>query len=131
MLDHVDIYSGVAGPQTFGPGSGPRVEPRPNIGSGDALGEVISSNWIYVPQGYVSGTSLSAMDTYTGQSFSSLGLTPGTYTYTWSSDFLTVQIGPTSVPEPSAAILAGIGAVSVVAGVLVRKRREQRRPAAA
>jgi hypothetical protein len=37
----------------------------------------------------------------------------------------------TAVPEPSAAILAGLAAVSVVACVLVRKRREQRRRAAA
>jgi hypothetical protein len=36
----------------------------------------------------------------------------------------------TAVPEPSAALLAGLGAVSLVACALVRKRREQRRAAA-
>jgi hypothetical protein len=35
-----------------------------------------------------------------------------------------------AVPEPSSALIAGIGAGALIACVLVRKRREQRRPAA-
>ena len=61
--------------------------------------------------------------TFAGQTFASLGLTPGTYTWTWgddpavagftpdNSDSFTLQIGP--IPEPTTAIvwttLAGVG----------------------
>jgi hypothetical protein len=100
-------------------------------GSGDQFGA--DGQTILVPDGYVSGHTLNATDTYLGQTFATLGLTPGTYKWTWGTgshaDFLTLQIG--AVPEPSTAILAVIGAGSVIAFGLVRKRRAQRRQAAA
>jgi hypothetical protein len=42
---------------------------------------------------------MSGSSTFSGQTLASMGLTPGTYQYTWSSDSLTVKIG--TVPEPS------------------------------
>jgi hypothetical protein len=92
---------------------------------------------LFVPTGYVSGTALSATDTYSGQTFVSLGLTPGTYTWTWgtgaNADSFKVQIGPaaTAVPEPSTAILAVFEAVAFVTYGWSRHRRHQRRQAAA
>ena len=66
-----------------------------------------------MPQYYVSGSVLSASDTWSGQTFASLGLTPGTYTWTWGSgadaDFFTMNIEGSAVPEPSSLLLASSG----------------------
>jgi hypothetical protein len=62
--------------------------------------------------------------------FNTLGLTPGTYTYTWGTgpdQSLTVQIGSAAVPEPSTAILAAIGAVAFGTCGWFHHRRHQRR----
>lgn len=57
---------------------------------------------IYVSPGYVSGDPIDGASTWTGESFSSLGLVPGTYVYSWGSgadaDSLTVAIGQ-AAPE--------------------------------
>jgi hypothetical protein len=74
-----------------------------------------------LPNGYVSGSPLSATSTYTSQTFASLGLTPGTYTWTWGSgptaDSFTVQIG--AVPEPTSSLLV---CLSLVFAALQRRR---------
>jgi PEP-CTERM motif len=68
---------------------------------------------------YTSGTSLSGTDTFDSTSLALLGLTDGTYTYTWGTgnhaDSLTINIG--AVPEPStwAMMILGFAAVSFVA----------------
>jgi hypothetical protein len=83
-------------------------------------------HFIYVPAGYVSGTQLSDTDTFNGATFASLGITSGTYTYTWGSgptaDTATVMT-IASVPEPStwAAILGGFG----ILGAVQRFRRQR------
>ena len=41
-------------------------------------------NAVTVPIGYTSGF-LSGTSTYVGKTFATLGITPGTYTYTWGS----------------------------------------------
>jgi hypothetical protein len=127
-----DVYGGFIGPLAFGPGGGQ----DPTSGSGDSVGMIAGDGELVVPSSYVSGTRLSATDTYSNQTFSSLGLTPGTYTWTWgtgaNADSVTVQIVAASVvPEPSTAVLAVIGAGSVIARVLVRPSWSQRRQAAA
>jgi hypothetical protein len=48
----------------------------------------------------------------------------------WASAFPQFSLIATAVPEPPAAVLAGIGAGIVIACGLVRKRRAQRRQAA-
>lgn len=112
-------YQGITGPSTFGSGvttnasqgSGSKFAMN---GSGDGFGGVPA---LFVPQGY-SGGQLSATDTYSNATFASLGLTPGTYTWTWGTgadaDFFTVQIGPatSAVPEPSAALMAAVATLS-------------------
>lgn len=125
-------YSGISGPTTLG-SQGITVA---NTGTGPAFGVSQLGAQIFVPTGYVSGSSLSSTDTYSGKTISGLGLTPGTYTWTWGTgahaDSLTIQIGTPSVaPEPSTAIGAVFGAVAFVAYGWSRQRREQRRQAAA
>jgi hypothetical protein len=94
------------GPTSFGGG-----QPAfPNSGSGDLVGEgifIFGTRVIAVPSGYQSGTPLVDSATYLDANFATLGMTPGTYVYTWSSDSFTVEIGPTAVPEPASLALLG------------------------
>jgi len=107
-------YTGASGPTSFGPG-GPI---NADSGSGDLVGEgifIFGQRVIAVPINYQSGTPLVDSSTYFDASFATLGVMPGTYVYTWSSDSFTVQIGP-AVPEPASltllgAALAGLGAM--------------------
>ncbi len=129
-----NLYSGISGPASFGSGT--------HIDATSGTGDTIDINGFHilptlaVPVGYMSGTFLSSTDTYSNATFISLGLTPGSYTYTWGTGgldhTLTVQIGPSvAVPEPSTALVAAIGAVAFIAYGWSRHRREQRRQAAA
>jgi hypothetical protein len=112
-----DLYSGVAGPASFGAGG--FIIPFGQ--SGDVFGVLgtFSPPTILVPHGYVSGTSLSGSSTYVGQTFATLGLTQGTYLYTWgsgpSADSLTVTIGTAAIPESGtwAMIMLGFAALGL------------------
>ena len=101
-------------------GSGGNI--YPDSGSGDSFGVSGVSGLVVVPYEYVSNTPLSGTSTWNNKTFSSLGLTPGTYTYSWGSgataDSVTVQIGPV-VPEPGSAALAGLADIG-----LMRRRRK-------
>ena len=73
---------------------------------GDSSGTFI----IFVPEGYVTDTPLSSASTFKNTTLAELGLTPGTYTFSWDGA-LTVDV---SVPEPStwammALAFAGLG----------------------
>ncbi|HTV89738.1 MAG TPA: VPLPA-CTERM sorting domain-containing protein [Stellaceae bacterium] len=107
-----DLYSGaVSGPADFGSGGAHLA----SASIGDVVG--ISAADLVVPDGYVSDAALSGDATWDNATFSSLGLTTGTYTWTWDSgaDSLVVNIGATGVPEPAsltllASALLGLGA---------------------
>jgi len=62
--------------------------------------------------------------TFTGETFTSLGLTPGTYEWTWgsgaSADAFTLNVG--AVPVPAAVWLFGSGLLGLI-GVARRKAR--------
>jgi hypothetical protein len=114
-------YTGFTGPSNFGSGSGD----NPDFGSGDQVG--ISPSDLIVPLGYVSGNALSDSSTWTGQTFRSLGITPGTYTWTWGLAPTAESVGtPDSpvpgdsftvdaVPEPASLGLLGVGGISLLA----------------
>jgi PEP-CTERM motif len=99
---NVDEYSGATGPFSFGSG----VFTSATTGTGDLVGIQVlrdGSGFIFVPTSYVSDSALSDTATYTGQTFSSLGATPGKYEWTWGSganQTFTLEIG-NAVPEPS------------------------------
>jgi hypothetical protein len=77
-----------------------------------------------VPPGYVSDSPLSDTATYAGQTFATLGVTPGTYKWTWGSGAnqnFTLVIGGSPVPGPSTWAMMVLGfAVLGVAGYRVR-----------
>ncbi len=78
-----------------------------------------------MPAGYVSGSALTDSATYDNQTLSSLGATPGTYTWRWGSgataDSFTLDIPAPSVPEPASLALFGTGLAGF--GVIRRRRR--------
>lgn len=103
----LDAYTGFTGPTSFGSGGFTGA----SSGTGDSV-EIIGSSGTYgvpllwVPSGYVSGSALSDNSTYDSATFSSLGLTPGTYEWTWgigANQNFTLQIEAT--PEPSSLLL--------------------------
>ena len=67
---------------------------------------------IYFPANYVSKTSFNSTATWNGKTLSTLGITPGTYVYSWGSgpnaDSITMTAG--AVPEPAeyAAVAGGL-----------------------
>jgi PEP-CTERM motif len=110
----LDDYKGLTGPASFGSGGGAGAD----SGSGDFVGMTASTD-LYVPDGYVSGSPLSDTATYDGQTFSSLGATPGTYKWTWgtgANQNFTLVIGTAAVPEPStwAMMLLGFAGLGFI-----------------
>ena len=118
----VDSYPLLNGPAGFGPSL---LSTLPTSGSGDRFGIAGTASRLAVPANYASGDPLSATNMYAGATFASLGVTPGTYVWTWGSgrttDSLTLRIGPAAVPEPVSLFLLAVG----VAGLGVRRWRRR------
>ncbi|MCP4590211.1 MAG: PEP-CTERM sorting domain-containing protein [bacterium] len=103
-------------------GSGPYTSA--DSWTGDIIGILTGGHGgggaLAVPFGYVSGDPLGpSTATYTGETFASLGLTEGSYTWTWdtavrSDDFFTLDI----IPEPTALSLLALGGMA-----MIRRRR--------
>jgi hypothetical protein len=110
----VDGYTGFSGPTNFGSGGTVFAD----LFGGDAVGiSPIAFNVLLVPTGYISGTALSDSDTWNNATLASLGLTPGTYTWTWgdggANERFTLEIG--SVPDGGTTVcLLGCALLGVV-----------------
>ena len=94
-----NFFQGVSGPTSFGSGGLRDAD----SGSGDyvGIGGSRGSGSVLVPQGYVSGTALSDSMTFNNETFSTLGVIPGTYVWTWGTGVnqnFTLQIGA-AVPD--------------------------------
>ena len=81
-----DFYTGISsGPTNFGSG----FITDASAGGGDVVAlfyyPPFGANQLGVPTGYLSGGLLSDSDIYGGQTFSTLGVTPGTYVWTWGT----------------------------------------------
>jgi len=122
-----DSYSGISGPTSFGIGG----NDSPDTGSGPPVGIFFSS--LIVPSNYISGAPIGLnTNTWNNASFASLGVAPGTYTWSWGSgsnaDSFTLQIGPgatNGVPESSSTLpllAAAIGGLCLVRRYLVAAR---------
>lgn len=106
----------------------PASNPNSGLGPGAAMVDATSASGMnfgmggggvmFVDMNYVSGTEFTTSATWANASLASLGLTPGTYQYSWGSgadiDTLTVNI----IPEPSTALLGILGSLA-----LLRRRR--------
>ena len=103
-------YTGFTGPTSFGPGGFFFA----TTGSGDLVGISSGARALYVPLGYVSGAALSSSATWNNATFASLGVTPGTYMWTWGTGLpnqnFTLIIGGAGVPDGgTTAFLLGFG----------------------
>ncbi|HEX5325292.1 MAG TPA: PEP-CTERM sorting domain-containing protein [Acetobacteraceae bacterium] len=115
-----DAYGGFSGPASFGSGGFSFAD----SGSGDVVGIVSSTGLLSVPSGYVSGSALSDTATYDNQTFATLGITPGSYVWTWGSgtdaDSFTLDVG---VPEPGSLALLATALIGLGALGWSRRRR--------
>ena len=110
-------FSGITGPTSFGSGG----FSLPNSGSGDIVGISGFFGRLVVPQGYVSGNPLTNTMTFSNATFASLGVTPGTYVWTWGTGLpnqnFTLIIGGAGVPDAGSTVsllgcaLLGLAAV--------------------
>jgi hypothetical protein len=106
-------FVGCTGPTNFGTGTVFGA-----FGSGDFVGIIGLDDKILLPKGYVSGTSLLDAAEWQFQSFASLDITPGTYTWTWgtgsTADSLTVTTDANVVPEPASLSLLLFGGLALL-----------------
>jgi VPDSG-CTERM motif len=115
-------YTGFTGPTSFGPGGFFFA----TTGSGDLVGISSGARALYVPQDYVSNTALSDSMTFDNATFASLGVTPGTYIWTWgaggANQNFTLIIEGAGVPDGGSTVsLLGCALFGVAA--LRRKLR--------
>lgn len=111
VSEQVSTYGGATGPSNFGTGG------LTFASSGTGAGVAISDeSYIGVPLDYVSSSALgTSTATWAGTTLSALGVTVGTYTYTWGigadADSFTLYAGvnPPAVPEPDSLVLLAAG----------------------
>ena len=97
---YYDQYSGIlTNPSNFGTGGGNGA----STSAGDIVGLVYNGappHLLVVPVGYTSGSYLTSSQTFNSQTFTSLGLVAGTYSYTWgtgsNAEILSVVVGGTA-----------------------------------
>jgi len=111
----IDIYTGFTGPATFG--SGGEFDTNPGSGNFVGIGRPFG---IIVPLFYQSGAPLSGNATWNNATFASLGVTSGTYVWTWGTGLanqnFTLQIGAAGVPDGGATVfLLGYALLGLVA----------------
>jgi hypothetical protein len=96
------LYTGATfnSPTNFGTGG----QTLGSSGTGDFFGVAFaaSSNQLFVPSGYTSGSFISGTTTFNSTTLATLGATPGTYTWSWGS-------GPTA---SSIVMVVGTGSVT-------------------
>ena len=121
-----DVYGfTITGPNSFGTGT----KAFANDSSGDIVGMLFNGGnkpTIVVPVAY-NGTNLSSSATYRDATFASLGVTPGTYVWSWgngANQNFTLRIG--AVPDGGSTVsLLGFGLLGLAA--LRRKVSSQER----
>ncbi len=130
LVCSVGDWSGVDETLYLGP-QGPSLWPWSNgihwaqNGQGDAVAiEAFNGMiWLSYPNGYSSGNPLSSTATWTGATLSSLGLTPGTASWTWGSgptaDSFVIKV---SAPEPTSLALVATALLMFGVASFVRCR---------
>ena len=112
------VYNAASGPANFGTG----YLNMASSSTGQAFGMMYSSHDIVISPGYTSGSSLVGEDIWNNTTLAALGLTIGTYTYTFGSgvntDSLVIKVQ--AAPEPASLTLLGLGFAGL--GMLRHKR---------
>jgi len=114
------VYLGITGPEDFGDG----LYTVASSATGDTFGYGGLDHDLLLPAGYVSGSFISGTDTWDDTTIAGLGLTPGTYNYTWGTGTdgsFAFNVGVAPVPEPSSLGLMSLVVLALV--VLLRGRR--------
>ena len=96
---NADVYTGFTGPTSFGVGGNTIASSF----SGDVFANVFGI--LFLPVGYVSGNAISDSMTFNNATFASLGVTPGTYVWSWgdgANQMFTLRIG--AVPDGGSTI---------------------------
>jgi hypothetical protein len=114
--DPLDTWTGYTFP-SFGVG-GLELANSASVPTG--FGYVVSGPRLVIEDGYVSGTLIAGSMTFDGETFASLGLTPGNYVASLPSDTVTLVIGPSQLAEPASLALVGLGLAGL--GYSRRKR---------
>lgn len=104
-LTPIDGYliTNFSGPSNFGNGA----QTVATSGSGDIFGwsSSGSNGSLVLPSSYTSGSPLFATSEYTGESFASMGLQTGQYTWSWNIGGISESFTLSIVPEPSSMLL--------------------------
>jgi hypothetical protein len=123
--DSYDAYA-ISGPNQFGTGDyseadGSGFVPVDQTGNDNfyflsVAADVNAGNefaFVFVDQGYTSGTFLSGAFTFSGSNFSSLGITAGTYSWTVDGTGDTITLNAAAVPLPGGLplLLGALGGV--------------------
>jgi hypothetical protein len=129
----MSIFSiGGAGPTSFGTSA---TDLYADTASGDFVGIVGTSTRMFVPSGYISQSNLSSSATWNGATIASLGLTPGTYTWTWgagaTADSFILEIDPkpaapttpAGIPTLTEWALIGLSGLVALFGISRVRRR--------
>lgn len=92
--------SGFTGPTSFGTGT---TFWQAGSNTGPAVGVRLAAPgpWLILPSNYVSGTALNSTSNYGGMSLSALGMTPGTYTWSWTGDSITLVVVAAAAVSPA------------------------------
>jgi hypothetical protein len=117
-LGSVDLDRVFSGPANFG--SGGQHNATESLSSGNFVGIQASVNELFVPHGYISNSALSSSATWTGATFASLGVTPGTYVWSRGTGLrnqnFTLIIGGAGVPDGGSTVsLLGFGLLGLAA----------------
>jgi hypothetical protein len=118
----LDMYFGALGPSNFGNGGGVFA----NSGSGDLVGIESTAASIFVPTGYVSGSSLSDSAIYNSSTLSSLGVKPGVYEWTWGTGVnQNFTINAIAAPDSGSTLGLLLVSLAVVLGVRLLSARHR------
>jgi hypothetical protein len=124
------LYNGYTGSTSFGSGGTTGGSISASSGSGDIVGILGVQNALEVPDRYVSGDPLSSTATWFNRTFATLGVTRGTYVWSWGDDGpnqnFTLIIGAEAlvpIPEPTSVALLGTALAGLLLAGTIRINR--------